>query len=310
MRRTLILAALICATCMLPQSFAQKHTSGASPPTAPPPKLPVPVLPASSGMGAMQFFQVSYGVPAPQSLTRQLEAEDERTRSASLAAIGAPQQYLQRGRVAFPRSIELDFVPLGDNDDLDAILTVELEQHMVSAILMPESGNWKRVGTLVFPTPFFDPTTTPATFLRTARSFIQPSRYRAIYHSYMPGPNTDYVENEAHVHIMNGKAVVTISFVSSQRTCEPAPSGRNARPYCDITQRWLQADPSDATRRFILVTATGRMNDKDIASPLNKARTYQSGHLRTYVCQPYIFNEVTERYEPTANPLPCPTPPK
>jgi hypothetical protein len=123
---------------------------------------------------------VNYGVPAPQSLARQLEAEDDRTRSASLAAIGAPGQYLQRGHIPFAHSIQLDFVALGNTDELDAILTVELDQHLVSAILMPDNGNWKRIATMVFPTPFFDPTTNPGTFMRTARSFSQPNHYLAI----------------------------------------------------------------------------------------------------------------------------------
>ena len=131
-------------------------------------------------MGALQFQGVNFGVPAPQSLTRQLEADDDRIRSASLAAIGAPAQYLARGHVPYAHSIQLDFVPLGTNDELDALLTVELDQHLVTAVLVPEGDTWRRVGTVVFPTPFYDPTTTPATFLRTARSFQQPNRYRAI----------------------------------------------------------------------------------------------------------------------------------
>jgi hypothetical protein len=78
-------------------------------------------------MGALQFISVNYGVPAPQALTRQLEADDERTRGASLAAIGAPSQYLQHGHIPFPHSVQLDFVALGTTNDMDAILTVELE---------------------------------------------------------------------------------------------------------------------------------------------------------------------------------------
>jgi len=312
MRRNLYLLAAaltICATATVP---AQKHSGGSSPPTAPPqkPAAPTqPVVPVSSGMGAMQFSSVNYGVPAPQSLARQLEADDDRTRSASLAAIGAPAQYLQRGHIPFAHSIQLDFVALGNTDELDAVLTVELDQHLVSAILMPDNGNWKRIATMLFPTPFVDPTTNPGTFVRTARSFTQPSRYRVVYHSYAPGQSSDYSENEAQVRILNGKAVVTISFVSSARTCVTAATGKNAKPGCEVVQRWLQADPIDPARRFILVTGTGRLNDKETSDVLGTARQYQSTRMRGFSCQPFIFSDVTERYEPMANAAPCMVPP-
>jgi hypothetical protein len=314
MRRILHLLATVLTMSATATVLAQKHTGGSSPPTAPPQKAAVstqPVVPVSSGMGAMQFFAVNYGVPAPQSLARQLEAEDDRTRSASLAAIGAPAQYLQRGHIPFAHSIQLDFVALGNTDELDAVLTVELDQHLVSAILMPDNGNWKRVGSMVFPTPFFDPTTSPGTFVRTTRSFTQPNRYRVIYHSYVPGQNTDYAENEAQVRILNNKAVVTISFVSNARTCvtTPAAAGKPAKPGCELVQRWLQGDPLDPARRFILVTGTGRLNEKEMSDVLSKARPFQTTRLRTFTCQPYIFSDVTERYEPMANASPCLVPP-
>src|ERR1700677_2911980 len=108
MRRILHLPAAVLTICATATVFAQKHAVGSSPPTAPPQKAPAstqPVVPVSSGRGAMQFFPVNYGVPAPQSLARQLEADDDRTRSASLAAIGAPSQYLQRGHIPFAHSI-------------------------------------------------------------------------------------------------------------------------------------------------------------------------------------------------------------
>src|ERR1700722_7313435 len=127
MRRILHLLAAVLTICAPATAFAQKHTGGSSPPTAPPQRSAVstqPVVPVSSGMGAMQFSAVNYGVPAPQSLARQLEADDDRTRLAALSAIGAPAQYLQRGHIPFAHSIELDFVALGNTDELAAILTV------------------------------------------------------------------------------------------------------------------------------------------------------------------------------------------
>jgi hypothetical protein len=122
----------------------------------------------------------------------------------------------------------------------------------------------------------------------------------------MPGQNSDYAENEAQVRILNNKAMVTISFISSSRSCVTIPQPpAKSQAGCEILQRWLQADPSDPERRFILVTGSGRLNEKEMTDVLNKARFFQTTHLRTFTCQPYIFSDVTEHYEPMANASPC-----
>jgi hypothetical protein len=299
-----LFAAPLVTLCLHGAAVAQRHSTGASPPTAPARisgKTAQPIIPVSSGMGALQFVSVNYGVPAPQALARQLQADDERTRSSSLAAIGAPSQYLQRGHVPYPHSLHLDFVPLGTNDDLDAILTVELDQHIVSAIFLSDDGDWKRIATVLNATNFNDPTTTPSTFLRLSRSLIEQDRYRAIFRASSNAPNGDTSENEAHLRILNNRAVITISFVDSARTCDTSGDKHSE---CQLTRRWLQPDVKDDTH-FTLVTGTGHFSARELADPLAHAVTYQIAHLRKFTCQPYIFSEATLHYEPIANPTPC-----
>jgi hypothetical protein len=295
---------------MLPATAsAQRHNGLSSPPTPP---LPhgnsagtQAIVPVSTGLGAIQFVTVNYAVPAPQSLTRQLQADDDRTRAASLSAIGAPQQYLNRGHIPYPHSVQLDFVALGGNDELDAIITVELDQHIVSAILVPQDDSWHRVASVLQATAFGNSATTPDSFLHLTRSLIQHERYRAVYRATTNAPNGDFTENEAHLRILNNKAIILISFVSSIRACPNNPK----RPGCDITRRWLQPDPSDASHRFLLITATGRLTPRDIADPIGAADAFQQAHLHTFACQPYIYSDATQHYEPTANSGPCPTAP-
>ena len=302
-----LLTVAVATFCVPGTGTAQRHSRGASPPTAP--HGPQPIVAASSGLGALQFYAVNYGVPAPQSLTRQLQADDDRTRAASLSAIGAPAQYLVHGNIPYPHSSELDFVALGTTDELDAIVTVELDQHMVSAILMPEDGNWKRIATVLYPANFNDPTLTPSTFLRVARTFQPRDRYRAIFHATTTSPNGDFVENEAHLRVLNNRAVVTVSFVSNARTCavnqKPADHKQSG---CDLTHRWLQPDAADPAHHALLVTATGHLTARDAADPLGSAHSFQLAHLRTFSCQPYVFSDATQHYEPTANSTPCAVP--
>ncbi len=299
-----LFAASLVTLCLCGAAVAQRHSTGASPPTAPAhvsSKTAQPIVPVSSGMGALQFVSVNYTVPAPQSLARQLDADDERTRSAALSAIGAPSQYLQRGHVPYPHSLHLDFVPLGTNDDLDAILTVELDQHIVSAVFLPDEGEWKRIATVLYPTNFNDPSTTPSTFLRLSRSLIEQDRYRAIFRASSNAPNGDSSENEAHLRILNNRGVITISFVDSARTCDNSGAKHAG---CQVVRRWLQPDATDDTH-FTLVTGTGSFDAKELADPLAHAVTYQVAHLRKFTCQPYIYSDVTLHYEPIANAAPC-----
>jgi hypothetical protein len=260
----------------------------------------VPVVPVSSGMGALQFMAVNYGVPAPQSITRQLQAEDERTRASSLSALGAPGQYLVHGHIPFPHSVQLSFVALGSSDELDAILTVELDQHLVSAVLVPQEGDWHRVATVVYATPFSDPTTMPSTFVRAERSLVEHTRYNAVFRGVTNAPNGDFSENQAVVRVQNGHATVAISFVDSTRTCD----GSKARTGCELTRRWLQNEPPD-DHHVVLVTGTGHLSAREAADPLASSPQFQIAHLRSFSCQAFVFSDGSQHFEPAANPAPC-----
>ena len=266
-------------------------------------------------MGAMQFIAVNYGVPAPQALSRQLRSDDERTRAAALSAIGAPGQYLQRGHIGLPRSITLDLVNLSNADELDAVLTVELDQHILSAILVPDDSNWRRIATVIFPTSFDDPRTTPDTFAHLARSFLASDRYRVIFRADTAAANGDYVENEAHLRVINGRAIIIMSFASGSRECAAVPppantAGPNARHPdpsgggCTVMRRWLTQDSTDPTHRFLLVTGTGHLNPHD-PEEISMSHTFEQAHLRSFNCQPFVFSDTSLRFEPTGPNGPC-----
>jgi hypothetical protein len=265
-----------------------------------PPVVAPVVAPIPSAMGALQFYTANYAVSAPQSLARQIQSSDERIRTAALAAIGAPGQYTAHGRVGTPHSVHLDFVALGSTDELDAILTVELDQHIVSAILMPENEEWHRIGTVVYATAFADASTTPSTFLRTDRSLLDPLRYTAIFHATANGTNGDFTESEAHLRILNGRAVITLSFTSAERNCDATTD----HP-CAMIERWLQADSADPGHRFLLVTATGHVKNKDAGDPIATAETYETAHLRTFTCQPLVYSESALHFEASGAAAPC-----
>jgi hypothetical protein len=199
-----------------------------------------------------------------------------------------------------PHSVQLELASLSNTEDLDALLTVELDHHLVTAILMPQNGEWRRIATMIFPTVFADPSTTPSTFLRTTRSLLEPTHYRAIFHSRIAQPGGDFVENEAHLRILNNRAIVTSSFVSESKTCSGLVAGSTDKPECEIVQRWLQVDVSEpGVRKFQMVSGMGLINGKDVQSPLLNSRFFQLAHLRTYTCQPFTFSDSALRYEPT-----------
>ena len=321
------------ALFVAPCGHAQKHSLGSAPPTAPPLVVPHPanqpapivrqpvaavaghtpasagasgpIAPVSTGLGAIQFAQASIGVPAPQSLTRQLSADDERIRIAALASLGAPGQYLAHGHVPFPHSMQLDMLELGNSTDLDALITVELDGHVVSAVLVPEGGSWRRVATLTFASSFNAGIATPATFLRPLRSWIEPGLYRAVYHATVNGPNGDFTENEADLRVLNGKAEIVLSFVSGARQCDITGQLRPPHQTCELIQRWLEPDPADPTHHFTLITGTGHISAHEADDPLSQSRNYRLTRLRSFACQPLLFSEAAGHFEPAANSAPC-----
>ena len=304
--------------CLFPSHSAlgQRHSLGSSPPTAPPARLmpatplaptpaPGPVAPVSSGLGAIQFQTASVGVPAPQALTRQLESGDDRTRGGALSSLGAPGQYLQRDHVAYPHSVQLDLVQLGAGDELDALLTVELDQHIVSAVLVPDGEGWRRVATLYFASNFSNATATPSTFVRPLRSWLEPNRYRAVYRASVNNASGDFTENEADLRIINNRAVVVLDFVSGARQCDATGQLRPRPQTCELIQRWLEPDPTDPTHHFTLITGVGHFSAREADDPLSHSRNYRLTHLRYFTCQPYVFSDGGMHFVPTANSSPC-----
>jgi hypothetical protein len=307
-RRVYLLAAFSMALALSGSAMAQKHSGGSSPPTPPPHAAPPATpafLPVSSGLGPLAFATSDYAVPSPQMLSRELQSDDSRTRAAALAAVGAPAQYMVTGHVPLPHSVQLDLVDLGGSSDLDALLTVELDQHMVTAILLTADGDWRRIGTVTVPATFSDPATTPDTFLHLNHSMHQRGRYRAVFHGRMDAPNGDFNENEAHVRIVDNKAIVTISFVSGLRVCD-TPGTNHIHQGCEITQRWVQGDPAKPLT-LTLVTATGHLTPREAADPLAESRDFQQAHLHSFFCQPFAFNDATQHYDPSGAVEPCGT---
>jgi hypothetical protein len=288
--------------CIVSAASAQRHDLGSSPPTAPPPKavvIPQAITPTGPTLGALQFSTGNYAVSAPQLLASELQTSDDRERTAALASIGAPAQYLDHGHIPFPHSVRLDFVALGTSSELDAILTVELDQHIISAIFLPEEEQWHRIATAIYPISFNNSSAATATFLRTDRALREPQHYTAIFHTSTTN-NGDFSESEVHLRILNGHATITTGFTSNERSCDPT----HQRP-CDITERWLQPDSTDPEHRFLLVTATGHDRPNQSGDPIAHAETFEESHLHEFTCQPFVFSDTSLHFEPASPAIPC-----
>ncbi len=292
--------------CIVGPASAQQHDLGSSPPTAPPAKpilAPQAAPSTAPSLGTLQFSTANLAVSAPQSLATELQTSDDRIRTAALAAIGAPETYLDHGHIPFPHSVRLDMLTLGNSSELDAILTVELDQHLVSAIFTPEDQQWHRVATIIYPSSFSNAATTPYTFFRADRALHEPQHYTAIFHSTANAANGAFTETEVHLRILNGHPTITTAFTSSERSCDPT----HQRP-CDITQRWLQPDATDPEHRFLLVTATGHDRPNEAGDPIAHAETFEESHLRDFSCQPFAFSDTALRFEPSGPSVPCAAP--
>jgi hypothetical protein len=223
--------------------------------------------------------------------------------------VGSPGQYFQHGRAPMPRSIELSFVQLGPDDDLDAILTIELDQHIVSAILIPDGDNWRRIATVLVADPFSDPTNTVSTFVRMDRSLLAHGRYSATFRATAFDGHGSMTENEAQLMVINKHAVITTSFVSAARDCSatPATTGKAAvATGCNVVIRYLESDTADPLKHFTLVSASGHLNTHDATGQLGSDPVFVASHVRNFSCQPFVFSDQTLHFEPSGNSVPCP----
>jgi hypothetical protein len=294
--------------CLIGTAAAQRHDVGSSPPTAPPPKQAAapPVVipdPLNSGLAALQFVTADALVSAPELLAVQLQSSNDRLRAAALASIGAPNRYMAPQHIAFPHSVRLDYVALGETYELDAILTVEFDQHIVSAILAPENEEWHRLATASYATPFSDPTTTPATFLRADRSLREPQFYTAVFHTTVTGTDGNFTDTDVHLRILNKRAAITMSYIAAQRICDPT----HQKP-CDYTEQWLQPEPTDPKDEVMLVSATGHVHAGDPGDAMAHAESYDAAHVRTFTCQPFLFSDETSHFDAVSDAVPCFTP--
>jgi hypothetical protein len=108
------------------------------------------------------------------------------------------------------------------------------------------------------------------------------------------------------VRVINNKAVVTMSFVSAARECDTA-TGRG-HGGCDLTMRWLQPDTNNAGQHATMVSGAGKLSAREAADPMSRIREFEISRLRNFTCQPFAFNDVTQHYEPAAQPAPCSIP--
>jgi hypothetical protein len=179
----------------------------------------------------------------------------------------------------------------------------------VTAVLIPDGDNWRRIATVSFADPFLDVLNTPSSFATTERELVNHSRYRAVFRAMVTDNHGSYTENEAQLRVINKRPVMTISFVSRSRDCSAPPTiagkPHTAASGCSVLTRWLQADPADPFKQFILISASGRIPAHEAVGAIVADPIFGDAHLRTFDCQPFLFSEQTEHFEPTGASLAC-----
>ncbi|MEO6924073.1 MAG: hypothetical protein ABI142_09625, partial [Bryocella sp.] len=94
---------------------------------------------------------------------------------------------------------------------------------------------------------------------------------------------------------------------SRQVNCGSGKSGAKVGASgCSLNVRWLRQDMVEA-RHVLLITGTGHLSSHEAASlTLAPADDHiADSRLRNFTCQSLMFNDQTERFEPTANAAPC-----
>ncbi|MGA2712092.1 MAG: hypothetical protein ABSG41_03220 [Bryobacteraceae bacterium] len=169
------------------------------------------------GTGSLESRYDHAAWTSPESVVRDLRADDDGTRAKALRLFGYPEAEMKD--VPKPDQIELRYAAIGDDATLQAIVAITVNVSMAyAAVAVPRAKGWERIGTFFCwckyessPLQFVDIRLASSSGRAWSELVLRPSG----------GGTGVYGRDEAHFRIHNGALRKVISFVSFRRSCQP-----------------------------------------------------------------------------------------
>jgi hypothetical protein len=192
-------------------------------------------------LGSLTFSRTHLRWPTPDSLVKDLRADDDQTRLQALALIGASPSGDMPGT---PLEVELRYASLGSDAQQQAIVGVDLGPMLFGAVAVHENGVWHRIANFSCWCKY--------EFGDLVGDFIHvesgPENGLELVLRASGGGTGVYSQDEAHFRYYRGELHLVLSFVSHFRACDPTAPG----PYiCQVERRWFYANNWDCSWRCL-----------------------------------------------------------
>lgn len=239
--------------------------------------------------------------PAPESLIRDLRADDDQTRLKAFLQLGLPKQQ-KTAIAAVPYEVGLRYATLGTDDDEQAIVAVDIGAMLYGAVAAQEGGSWHRIANFSCWCKYESGD--------LLGEFIQikpgPDGRSELVLRASGGGTGVYSQNEAHFRYYRGELHLVFSFVSHYQDCPITPG-----PYtCRVERRWFYGHSWDSTPGGVLVESHLSFLPYSEPEVEFAIRDLELGHAKTFSCKTYKWNKEKFLYEQFAAPNPCkPSPP-
>jgi hypothetical protein len=246
-------------------------------------------------LGSLTFSRTHLRWPTPDSLVKDLRADDDQTRLQALALIGASPSGDMPGT---PLEVELRYASLGSDAQQQAIVGVDLGPMLFGAVAVHENGVWHRIANFSCWCKY--------EFGDLVGDFIHvesgPENGLELVLRASGGGTGVYSQDEAHFRYYRGELHLVLSFVSHFRACDPTAPG----PYtCQVERRWFYANNWDSVPGGVLVESRFSFSPNSEPEAQLHVRDLELSYAKTFSCKTYKWNKEKFLYTEFSAPNPC-----
>lgn len=265
--------------------------------------------PNTAGADSEGFLEIRHehqGWPPPELLVQRLRSSDDVVRTNAFTLFGLNLKQADMA-VAPPDKVQLSYAALGADTTQDAVVALELTDHILAAVAVPTRRGWERIAVFdcwcKYDMKGDRDTLMESVQLRYAPEYAASSPFELVLRASGGGTGL-YEQQEGHFRLYRGELRRVMSFISRRETCDPTAR----TPYqCDIEKRWFYTTSFGNVEGGVLVESRGSFAPHTTPSVQWEVRDIENRHLRPATCHAFRWNRDKFQYEPITVSDPCKT---
>jgi len=250
---------------------------------------------SKADLGSLTFSRTHLRWPTPDSLVKDLRADDDETRFQALALIGVSPSGDMAGT---PSEVELRYASLETDGEQQVIVAVDLGPMLFGAVAVHQKGVWQRIANFSCWCKY-ESGDLIGNFIHVESG---PENGSELVLRASGGGTGVYSQDEAHFRYYRGELHLVFSFVSHFRTCDPTAPG----PYtCQVERRWFYSNNWDSVPGGVLVESRFSFSPNSEPAAEFDVRDIELSHAKVFSCKTYKWNKEKFLYTEFSAPNPC-----